>query len=283
VPDVFDHCEQLVREADKDRFLATLFAPQKFRRALYALYAFNVEIGRVRALAREPMPGELRLQWWREAIGAMSAEAAGNPVAAALREVIVRYRLPPAGFIDLIDARAFDLYNEPMTSFAQLDAYASRTSAVIFQSAIHVLLAGETNDELLSLTRNAGLAATVSDILIDFPRHSAQRRLYVPLEAFEKYGASPEDAFARRVTTELRAAIAEIRLRARGNLARIAGLSLRIPPTALPAFLPLAPIRPFLLRMEAQRYDPFRPPVLPQWRRQWRIWRAARTPRLIAG
>ncbi len=56
--DSFDHCEALVRAGDKDRFLATLFAPQKYRRALYALYAFNLEVTRTRELAREPMPGK---------------------------------------------------------------------------------------------------------------------------------------------------------------------------------------------------------------------------------
>ena len=66
MPDAFDHCEGLVREGDKDRFLATLFAPQKYRRPLHALYAFNLEIAKVRETAREPMPGEVRLQWWRD-------------------------------------------------------------------------------------------------------------------------------------------------------------------------------------------------------------------------
>ena len=64
--DSFDHCEALVRAADKDRYLATLFAPERCRRALFALYAFNVEVARIRELAREPMPGEIRLQWWRD-------------------------------------------------------------------------------------------------------------------------------------------------------------------------------------------------------------------------
>src|SRR6185436_12664026 len=132
MPDAFDHCEQLVREADKDRFLATLFAPQKYRRALYALYAFNLEVARTREVAREPMPGELRLQWWREALtgGGHGAEA-GHPVAAALRDVVVRYRLPPQILIELIDARAFDLYDEPMASVADLEVYSARTSAAL--------------------------------------------------------------------------------------------------------------------------------------------------------
>src|ERR1044072_4740080 len=106
--DSFDHCEELVRSGDKDRFLATLFAPQKYRRALYALYAFNLEVARTRELAREPMPGEIRLQWWRDVLAGGGVE--GNPIATALREVVVRYRLPPRLLETLIDARAFDLY-----------------------------------------------------------------------------------------------------------------------------------------------------------------------------
>src|SRR5471032_2107824 len=66
--DAFTHCEQLVRTGDKDRFLATLFAPEKYRRALFALYAFNLEVARVREIAREPMPGEVRLQWWADVL-----------------------------------------------------------------------------------------------------------------------------------------------------------------------------------------------------------------------
>lgn len=275
--DIFDHCERLVCEADKDRFLATLFAPQKYRRALHALYAFNIEIGRVRALAREPMPGELRLQWWREAIGSSGGEAMANPVAAALRDVIVRYGLSPALLIDLIDAHTFDLYDEPMAGFVQLQSYAARTSAIVFQSAVRIL-AGDVSSLVLGLADNAGQAATIADVLARFPQHAAQRRLYVPLEVLQQYGARTEDVFAMRATTGLRAALAELRLRARGYLGRIADNSSEIPPIAFAAFLPLAPVRPFLLRMERRRYDPFRPPELPQWRRQWQIWRVARTP-----
>jgi phytoene synthase len=280
--DAFDHCEQLVREADKDRFLATLFAPQKYRRALHALYAFNIEIGRVHAAAREPMPGELRLQWWREAIGSAGGEAMANPVIAALREIIVRYGLSPASFFDAIDAHTFDLYDEPVASFDQLQSYATRTSAAIFQAAARIL-AGDAGNAVISLTEDAGQAATIADVLVKFPRHSAQRQLYVPLETLQQYGARAEDAFAKRATTELRATLAEMRLRARRHLARIAARSSEIPSIALPAFLPLAPIRPLLLRMERRSYDPFRPPVLPLWRRQWHIWRAAKTLSRIGG
>ena len=87
----FTRCAALVREADRDRYLAALFAPADKRDALFALYAFNVEIARVRDVAREPMPGEIRLQWWREALeGKRDGEARAHPVAAALRATLAR-------------------------------------------------------------------------------------------------------------------------------------------------------------------------------------------------
>jgi phytoene synthase len=49
--DAFAYCMELVRKADRDRFLATLFAPEEHRGALAALYAFNIEVSRVRDLA----------------------------------------------------------------------------------------------------------------------------------------------------------------------------------------------------------------------------------------
>ena len=91
MPDPFDHCEALLREGDKDRFLPTLFAPPKYRRALFALYAFNLEVARTRELAREPMPGEIRLQWWREVLGGIGrGDVDAHPAAAAIRDVVVR-------------------------------------------------------------------------------------------------------------------------------------------------------------------------------------------------
>src|ERR687895_2485517 len=78
----FNYCEQLVRAADKDRFLGTLYAPERRRRPLYALYAFNVEIARVREQAREPMPGEIRLQWWRDVVAGERTDEAGAGAAA---------------------------------------------------------------------------------------------------------------------------------------------------------------------------------------------------------
>ena len=67
-----------VRAADRDRFLAALFAPEPQRRGLLALLAFDHELSRTRNVTREPMLARIRLEWWREAV----AEAAGAGQAA---------------------------------------------------------------------------------------------------------------------------------------------------------------------------------------------------------
>src|SRR5258705_5990701 len=141
----FDYCETLVREGDKDRFVAALFAPARHRGGLHALYAFNLELARVRELAREPMPGEIRLQWWRDILGGERTGEAG-PLASALLATVARYRLPVDVFLAMIEARSFDLYEDPMGSLAELEGYADRTSSALMRLAAQVLNSGEAPD-----------------------------------------------------------------------------------------------------------------------------------------
>jgi phytoene synthase len=276
----FEQCERLVREADKDRFLATLFAPAQFRPALFALYAFNAEVARVRDAAREPIGGEIRLQWWAEALGGERRdEAIANPVAAALLGTIARHGLPTQRLLDLIEARSFDLYDDPMPSLVHLEAYAEKTTSVLFDMAAQILdgakLAGE-------IAQHAGKAYATAGLLRALPRHASRRQLYIPLDILQRHGAEPEDVFAGKATPGLRAALAELRLHARGHLAAVRDLLPAAPEAALPALLPIAVVRPLLSSMEKRGYEPFTPVDIPQWRRQWILWRAARRPPRMA-
>lgn len=280
--DAAGHCERLVREGDRDRFLAALFAPAEHRPALFALYAFNSEISRVRAIAREPLPGEVRLQWWREVLaGERREEARANPVSAALLDAMKRHDLQPQALIDLVDARTFDLYDDPMQTLADLEAYAAKTSSGLFALAAQILQRG-SGPAAENLSLHSGIAYAVAGLLRAFPWHAAQRQLYVPTEIFGRHGARAEDAFAAKATPELRAALAEMRLHARGHLAAASDFLAAAPSAILPALLPVALVRPVLKRMERHDYDPFAPLDMPQWRRQWVLWRAARRPRAMA-
>ena len=177
-----DYCAVLVREADRDRYLAALFAPAEQRDALLALYAFNVEIMRVREVAREPMPGEIRLQWWREVLeGKRDGEAAANPVAAALLAALKAHGVAPERLVAIVDAHTFDLYDEPMATLDDLDNYAVMTQSALFDIAAAML--GVTGHETMMLIRSAGIAYTIAGVLSGLARHAARGAWRLPLVA----------------------------------------------------------------------------------------------------
>src|ERR1700748_1031363 len=126
----FTACAAMVRQADPDRYFSALFAPAPKRPFLFALYAFNVELARVAASVREPMMGEIRLQWWRETLeGARTGKPRAHDVARTLAETFERAELPTAMFDAMIDARAFDFLEGTFTDAEMRDAYLDATSA----------------------------------------------------------------------------------------------------------------------------------------------------------
>src|SRR5580692_919109 len=196
--DAFTYCAELVRTADRDRFLSALFAPAEHRAALHALYAFNVEVARVREVAREPLPGEIRLQWWSEVVnGERAEEAAANPVASALLAVIERHRLAVPALTALLDARRFDLYDDAMARLADLEAYARKTSSTLFAFAAQIL-AGAEAEATDAVATSAGIAYAIAGFIRASPRPGAQRRLYGRLGLMERRGVGRKKLSAGR-------------------------------------------------------------------------------------
>jgi phytoene synthase len=277
----FAHCEALVRAADRDRFLATLFAPRERREALFALYAFNLEIARVREVVREPVAGEIRLQWWSDVLaGGGRGEIEAHPVASALRASMARYGLPAQRLQTTIAARRFDLYDEPMAALVDLEAYAGGASSNLIALAGQILNGGG-EPGVDALSHHAGIGHAIAGLLKAFPFHVARGQLFVPLELLERHGADRDDVSGGRPTPQLRSALADLRGTARRHLRQAQELAETASPAVMSALLPVALAGPTLARMERRDYDPFVPVEIAPWRRQWLIWRAARRPSRI--
>lgn len=229
-----DHCLDLVRSADKDRFLASLFAPDAKRPALFALYAFNLEIARVREAVSEPRIGEIRYQWWRDTLGEIyRGQASPHPVAQELARAIEAGDLPEKALQDLIAAREFDLYDDPMPDVAALEGYLGETSSALIQLASLVLAGPEAK----AGAEAAGLAGVAYGIA-----RSLRVRNLLP-QGFD--------------------AITHAKMR----LAEARALRSTIPRGTFPAFLPVSLTDLHLDNAGAG---------ISQFRRQWRLWWAAR-------
>jgi phytoene synthase len=271
--DAYQHAADQLRLQDRDRFVADLFAPESARRHLFALHAFDAEIARIRFVVSESALGEIRLQWWRDALA--GRDSGGNPVAEALLRSIETEGWPVPAFLALLDARIFDLYNDPMPSLTDFEGYAGETSSVLFQFAAVAL--GAAGPAAVDASGHGGVAWALTAALGRFAADAERHQLFLPRDRMENHGVDIEDVFALRTSPQLVAAIADLRQIAAGHFARARAAVANLPGPARAAFLPLALARSDLARLERTAADPFaRPPPSPRWRRQWLIWRAAR-------
>ena len=270
-------CADQVRTHDFVRYAATLFMPAAQRRALLAIYAFNVEISRVRDHISQPLPGEMRLQWWTDMLaGAGHGGIEGNPVAAELLLVIRDYRLPVDLLSRLVDEHQFDLYNDPMPSMAALEGYLNDTSSALFSLGARVV--SRPSEAIDHLARHAGLAQGMVQVIATLPWDVARRQLFMPLQLLEQHGSGIEEVFAGKQTPKARAVIDQLIGEARRHLKTAFELLADVPPEARPVFLPLALVRRDLKRMSRADSDPFVPRTISRFPTLWTLWRASRSP-----
>ena len=270
-------CAELVRNHDFRRYASTLFVkPDEQRRPLLALYAFNVEIARVREQISQPLPGEVRLQWWTDLLeGAGHGGVEGNPVAAELLLAIRNCDLPVERLSRLIDEHLFDLYNDPMPTIAALEGYIDDTSSALFALAAEVM--GYQSEAIDHLARHAGLAQGMARLIAALPLDASRRQLFIPLQLLERHGSGMEEVFAGKPTPALRMVLDELMTEARAHLKTALALLPDVPPEARAVFLPLVLVRRDLEHMARADHDPFVPHATSRLRVLWALWRASRS------
>ena len=139
--------------------MSALLAPHAAREDLITLAAFVGEAARIPAIVSEPMIGEIRLQWWRDAIEAAQSDSlTGNPVADAVTGLIRRRGLPMDLFTHVLDARLTDLYADPVPDEATFVAYLEATQRTGFDLAARILgVANSTASEKVLMAAGASL------------------------------------------------------------------------------------------------------------------------------
>jgi len=274
--DAAAYCADLVRSHDFARYASTLFVPAAVRRGLLALYAFNAEIARVRDQVSQPLPGEIRMQWWTDLLaGAGHGGVEGNPVAAELILAMRSFGLPAEPLSRLIDEHQFDLYNDPMPTLSALEGYVQETSSVLFALAAQVL--APPSPEIEHVARHAGFAQGFTQVISELPRDASRRQLFLPLQFLQSCGSTMEEVFSGKQTPKMRAAIDQLLGEARHHLQTALDLLSEVPPGVRRAFLPLVLVRRDLERMSRADSDPFVPRVEPRLSILWTLWRASRS------
>ena len=163
----------------RDRYTICAGVSEEARSALYALYAFNLEVAKIRELVSEPMLGQIRLQWWREAIdGIYQGTPRDHAIDEELAAAIDRHNPPRTRFDRLLDSREFDLEDRQPDTVKDLVSYVDATSGELTCLALHMLQVYDGT--LMEKGRLAGAARALNGLLYAIPFHAAQGRCYLP-------------------------------------------------------------------------------------------------------
>ncbi len=246
------------------------------RPAVLALYGFSAELDHILAAIQEPMAGQIRLQWWRDAIErAEPGSRTGNPTADALSAAIARHSLPKDRLIGMIDARVPAMFGDAPLDDKALKASLRETEGAVFELAAAIL--GDRSESAKAAAANAGVAYGLTETLLKLPFLASRQKAFLPSSYLESRGIDLAAVHRGEASESFRAAIADLRGVASRALQQFRANAADLAPSAWPAFLPLTLVKPYLRAMSAPDFDPLHTVVaISPLRRFWRIWRVAR-------
>ena len=270
-------CLAALRETDFDRYLACLLVPEDKRGPLSALYAFSAELARVRDLIREPLPGEVRLQYWRDLVeGQPHGDIEANPLAAGIVHAISEHRLPRAALAVMTEARIFDLYDDPMPDRTTFEGYAGETASALIQLGT-LILDPDNSKQTAEAAGHAGIAQLVAGCLLMLPIHRRRHQVYLPADILAAVGLDAQSFLDGSDRDRIAAAISAFAGSGRDHLRKARALAAKLPPATRRAFLPVALAEPVLDKAEKAGAGVLDRSLQPsQLSRQWRMWRASR-------
>jgi phytoene synthase len=246
---------QKARDHDIDAYLAAVFAPPQQRQDLWILQAFAGELARIPLLVHEPMLGEIRLQWWREALAAnFRGRAAAHPLSEKLADLMQRAKLPLRHLEGLIDAQSLALEPGGIQDRETINRYIAPD---LLELSVTVLSPSRVrNENIATLIASAGRALGVAGLVRRLPAYAAAGRIPLSTELLANAGALAREGLD---------ALSEARARWRA----MRGAAL------LPALLPLALVAPVLQAAARPNADLRRPVAQRPLYRQLRLLTAA--------
>lgn len=253
----FAHTAEALRKGDRDRYLSTLVLTGAHRDAVTALYAFNADVASIRERVSDPAPGEIRLQWWSDALeGEGHGAVRQNPVADALLDTIARYNIPAGTLLRLIGARRFDLYDDPMPDLESFEGYAGETVSTLYQLAAMILNDGETV-ETGDAAGHLGVAHAMIGHLRAFGYVSSQGRIVLPWSIMAANGVGEDEIFSGRASEGVVEALGQISELAADHLAKAEVAINGLPGKLKPAFAPIAVLKAQLALYVRRSEGPF--------------------------
>ena len=174
------------RTGAPDRYVAALLAPASVREDLIALAAFSAELEKIPLTVSEPHLGEIRIQWWRDALSSPSrGEKTGNPVADAFSVALLRHGISGDALSDYFDASVHGLYGDAPPTPDQLRLQLDMTEGTLFALAARILGVKDVSPQS-AIVSDASQAYGLTKLALNLPYALSHGRSPLPDAFAEK-------------------------------------------------------------------------------------------------
>ncbi|MCJ8322509.1 MAG: squalene/phytoene synthase family protein [Rhizobiales bacterium] len=171
--------------------IAISLMPQNVQKSIFVLYSFFAELDGLAAQVSEPMLGEIRCQWWRDVI---SQQQAQSPLAEALLTAINAHNWPQQALLDIIEAKIFDLYANPMASTADFEGYAGHTYATLIQLTA-LAINPQAAKDFADVSGHLGVAFAVAKSVLHLKIHKSRGQVFMPQDIATTQDKATEQDF----------------------------------------------------------------------------------------
>ncbi len=129
--EIVQRLDDRIRQVDEERWLSSRYAAKTDRDALVSLYAFCYELARVRIVVSETGLGQIRFQWWRDALAEMEqGKPRQHDVVLLLDQQVKANRLKIASLQELVDQYETSFLEQDRSK--EPEAYLAALAASLF-------------------------------------------------------------------------------------------------------------------------------------------------------
>jgi phytoene synthase len=211
----YAECKSLNSLHGKTYFLATLLLPKEKRPYVHALYGFaryaDEIVDDLNSTLSDSEKADALSSWGNQVLQDLQAGGSKDPIAAALVDTAMKFKIPIEYFEAFLHSMKMDLTITEYQTYEDLYEYVYGSAAVIGLQMVHILGTVSVSDltEAKIAAEKLGVAFQLANFIRDVGEDLDRGRVYLPISELQASGVTRDMLEDRVATTEIRNALKE--------------------------------------------------------------------------